>query len=290
MIAALDVGGTHVSGALVDPSTWLVAPGSWRNVPLDSSGSHDEILATFTECLHQLVAQEAQLSTTLGVSMPGPFDYDKGIGLFAGVAKFESLFGVDVGRALLDEFEAFEQVRFINDAQAWVLGEWLSGAAKGFDRVVGITLGTGVGSGFLADGALVTSGDLVPPDASVYRLQINGRPLEETVSRRALIRAYTQAAGVGDLDVYEITERARAGDQLAAQVLNHAFSALGTALLPWVDRFAADVIVVGGSISHSWDLVQPALTSTLGPKAALLRQSTLFDDAAMIGAAHAAAS
>jgi glucokinase len=70
------------------------------------------------------------------------------------------------------------------------LGEWVAGAARGYARVVAITLGTGVGSAFLDAGTVVSSGPTVPPNGDVYRLFINGCPLEQAVSNRAIVASY----------------------------------------------------------------------------------------------------
>lgn len=99
-----------------------------------------------------------------GVAVPGPFDYAKGVALFAGVGKFEALYGVDVRAALLGGlWQRPGDVVFLNDAHAFLAGEWTGGAAHGHRRAVGITLGTGVGSAFLADGLIREDGSGVPP-------------------------------------------------------------------------------------------------------------------------------
>src|SRR4029078_2642228 len=125
----------------------------------------------------------------LGVAIPGPFDYAKGVGRYEGVAKFESLTGLDLGAALRAALPGrAERIAFVNDADAFVLGEWTWGAAAGHRRVAGITLGTGVGSGVVDEGRVVVDVPLVPPDGSVHLLSIDGLPLEESVSRRAMLR------------------------------------------------------------------------------------------------------
>ena len=85
-------------------------------------------------------------------------------------------------------------VRFLNDADAFGVGEYAVGAARGHDRAVCITLGTGVGSAFLDRGRPVNSGPTVPPDGSIHLVVHDGRPIEETVSRRAIRTAYATSA------------------------------------------------------------------------------------------------
>src|SRR5262249_22205625 len=163
--------------------------------------------------------------------------YRRGIALFTGVGKFDALHGRDLGRALMDGLpNAPGGVSFLNDADAFLLGEWLHGAAAGADRCVGITLGTGVGSAFAAGGSIRLEGPGVPPEGRVDLLTIGGRPLEDVVSRRAIRAAYRAHGGVREddrdggaaegPDVVDIAARARAGEPLAQAVLRTAFEAL----------------------------------------------------------------
>ncbi len=292
-VGTFDVGGTHVTGALVDVRTWRVIPGSSVTIPLDSDGSADLVLDTLAVCGEQVLncGADSDVSASWGVAMPGPFDYRNGIGQFEGVAKFASLNGFNVGEALVERLApGADRFTFTNDANAYILGEWLGGAAVGLDRVIGITLGTGVGSAFLAEGEIVDDGETVPPGGYVYLLEVNGELLEETVSRRAVRAAYARLAGpdAEPLDVREIASLAREDDSVAAQVVYSTYECLGQVLAPWATRFDAQAIVVGGSIAHSWDLVAPALRAGLGDWMGELRQSLLFAEAALIGAASVA--
>jgi glucokinase len=297
LIPALEVGGTHVTAAVVDISTGQVLEPTRSRRPLRSDGPATDVIRTLLEVAAP-VAAEAGRNATLGVAIPGPFDYARGIGRYEGVAKFESLAGVDVGAALRAGLDGMVgRVAFLNDADAFVLGEWAWGAAAGHRRVAGITLGTGVGSGFLDEGRVVVDGPIVPPDGSVHLLSIDGMPLEESVSRRALLRRARQAIEdlPADADVIDVATLARAGDRRARRVFDDAFAVLGSALAPWLARFEASVLVVGGSMAGSWDLVRPPLLGALlraEPSLAALAvlRAAHPEDSALIGAAvHARA-
>lgn len=266
LVPVLEVGGTHVTAAWVDTGCWqsVLASRSRRDLP--SAGSAEEIITSIAACARLLGPLSG---STLGVAIPGPFDYARGIGRFHGVSKLDSLDGLDVGHAILEALpDKPSEVRFLNDAAAFALGEWVSGAARSYERVAALTLGTGVGSAFLESGQLVTRGAAVPPEGRADLLQIGNSPLEDVVSRRAIVARYAREATAvawcgsqysGDLDVRGIAERARDGDPAARSVLHAAFSALGTAIAPWLLRFSAQLLVVGGSIATSWDLVAPPL-------------------------------
>jgi glucokinase len=289
-VLAVEIGGSHVTAAEVDPRHGKVPRGKRRTAPLDSRGSARDILRTVAHCARGLgTARRARWA----VALPGPFDYERGIGLYSGVGKFENLFGVDVRRALAESLPGPPaSITFVNDAEAFMWGERLFGAAAGCDPCVAVTLGTGVGSAFFAGGAVRRSGEGVPPEGRVDLLTIAGRPLEETVSTRAIVREYcSRSSSVAMREVKgvrEVAAAARAGDSTAALVLDEAFCSLGSALRPWLEAFGADVVVVGGAMAGSWDLIGPSLERGLRegegrPFSTLL--ATHPRDAALLGAA-----
>jgi len=284
----MDVGGGHVTAALVDPGSTgdvLVE----RGAPVDPHAARDELLEQLAAPGRALAAHETLAGWS--IAMPGPFDAEAGTGTFAGVDKFQSIAGIDLRAALADRLGvAPAAVRFVNDAVAYGIGEWTSGAGVGARRMVCITLGTGVGSAFLVDGAEVRSGPTVPEAGEVHRLTIDGYPLEETVSSPA-IRLADRARSGRERTVEESCAAARAGDRDAHEVVTSAMRALGAALRPWVERFEADRVVVGGSIARSWDVIEAPLRAglALDEDSGLVR-AALGSRAPLVGAATAWAS
>ncbi|BEP11924.1 ROK family protein [Acidothermaceae bacterium B102] len=288
-IAVLEIGGSHVTGAWVDLAPGIVEPvGPTSRLLLDSTASAESILATLCAVGDQL---EAPAGTRWAVAFPGPFDYEAGIGLFEGVAKFETLRDVDVRAALASGLGALpEDLHFVNDADAFALGVWALGTGEG--RLICLTLGTGIGSAFVADGVAVRDGDTVPPDAEIHLTSWQGKPLEDFVSHRAVVRAYAAASGVTVPGVREVVERSRAGDVAATTVIRSAFEGLGEAVAPWVDRFAATDLTFGGSMAAAWDVLEPAIRAGLaaGLEGPIPRLSVVVDAerTALVGAAFAA--
>lgn len=283
-VPVLEIGGSHVTAARVDERTWTVRPETQQRLRLDSHASASDILAVLSAAA---TAIGPLTDTRLCVAVPGPFDYPAGIARFHGVGKFDALNGTDLGTALSGGLaDPPAQIRFVNDAAAFTAGEWANGSGGSAGRLVGITLGTGVGSSFLADGVVVDDGPTVPPEGRADLLTVDGRPLEERVSTRAIVAAAGGDAG-GDAGVLEIVQRARAGDRTAGQALDGAFLALGRALAPWLTRFQADVMVVGGSVSRAWDIVHPALEAGLAEHQCRipLRPAAHPETAALVGAA-----
>jgi hypothetical protein len=119
----------------------------------------------------------------------------------------------------------------------------------------------------------VRHGPSVPPQGRADLLEIDGRPLEETVSTRAVLRAHGRPA-TGVLDVI------RAGDTAALT----AYRRLGEALAPWIRRFRAQAVVAGGAVAGSWEVIGPLLAAGLG-SAADIRPAARPHTAAHLGAA-----
>ncbi len=282
-IPVLEIGGTHVAGGVIDQHRWTVVRRT-SSRSIDSGATGDRIVGDFARCGGSL---DVASGSHWGIAIPGPFDYVAGVGKFVGVAKFGALNGVDVGAALRGSLRA-ARVTFINDAAALLLGEWLVGAARGHERAMAITLGTGIGSSFLADGEIVSGGSLVPPDGHVHRLPFRGRPLEDFVSRRAIRRRYAEALGLDPAiapDVLSIADLARDGDPRARRVFAETMSDLAGVLTPWIARFAPTVVVVGGGIAGSWDLIGQDLLAGLDSHRQLSVRRSEEPDAALIGAA-----
>lgn len=283
MHAVMEVGGTHVVAAIVDANRREVLAA--RRLVLDSQDHASSILETLGRAVESLGPAARQLP--LVVAIPGPFDYSRGIGDFAGVAKFGALRGVDLRTILTDRLGM--DVHFVNDVTAFGVGQYL--LLRRPRRLVALTLGTGVGSVFLEDGHPVTTGNALPPRGWVYLLEHDGRPLEESFSRRAIVEGYERASGKV-LDVHEIANLARCGDAAACMVMEKGFSALAETLAPWVTRFEADLMVIGGAIVGSWDLLErwftPRLAALLPPDRTPVPVENGAGNrhAALIGAAH----
>ncbi|GLY28331.1 ROK family protein [Kineosporia sp. NBRC 101731] len=284
-VPVLEIGGSHLTAALVSLDDLRVVRS--RRWDLEPDVSSAAFVSTMLEGAAWI---EVPAGSTWGVAVPGPFEYDTGIGRYAGVGKFESLNGFDVRQALVTGLaQTPGRVVFLNDADSFGLGEYAAGAAKGFTRAVCLTLGTGVGSAFVADGLPMSAGPGVPPDGEAHFIVWGGAELEETVSRRAIRRAYAEKTGE-HLDVHEIAALVRRGTSPAIELWNHTFRALGEALSPYVRDFGAEVLVLGGSVAGSFDLIEAPLRKGLA-RDVVLRAAVDTEHAPLIGAAvHAAAS
>lgn len=287
LVPVMEIGGTHVTTALVATAGSIPLVVERHRLDVRADDSADELVAVFATAAARLRVRE---STNWGIAVPGPFDYEAGIGRFIDVSKFQSLNGFNLKQALMDALGPHPiDVGFLNDADAFGLGECAAGAGRHHERVVCLTLGTGVGSAFIAHGRFVNSGASVPVDGSAHLLSVDGGPLEDTVSRRAICARYHAYTGEW-VDVHVIAQRGRLGDRVALAVLDNAMRALGQVIGPWVIDFGATAVVVGGSISRSWDLLERPLRVGLkmvDPSLARLevKAAEIPDEAPLIGAA-----
>ena len=280
LVGAMDIGGSHATAALVSGSRLL--PGSRVEARFDPQ-SDREAPCSARSSASPLSAAEAGHPPRWGVAVPGPFDYAHGRCTIRGQHKLDALFGVDLRAELVAALRRPGQClcNFCNDADAFLLGEWVAGAARGARRAVGITLGTGLGSAFLADGVLV-GGGTAPPEGRLYPLPYRGRPVEEVVSTRGLLAASGRLAADGR----QLADAARRGDVRTREAFAELGTALGEVLTPWLRLFRPTHLVIGGGLAGAWDLIEPAFRAGCPPVDGLvLRVAEHPADAALLGAA-----
>lgn len=283
----VDIGGSHLSSAVVDLSTGRVLT-PVEVTPVDSKASAMEILKAWqTNILSTLEIFPIGVAG-IGMAIPGPFDYQNGISLIHGVSKYEQIFGLDV-RNSLPSFIAdvpAGNFRFVNDASAFALGECFGGAAKGCDRVVALTLGTGVGSGFVASGQIVSSGDEVSMNGWVYHLPFEDGIADEAFSTRWFIRRWEEITGERVNGVRDIA-RLCPDDSRAADLFESYGRRLAQFALPLLRRFGSHTLLLGGNIAKAHTYFGNSLETHLARSgySVSVRLSSLSDKAALVGAA-----
>jgi predicted NBD/HSP70 family sugar kinase len=146
---------------------------------------------------------------------------------------------------------------------------------------VGVTLGTGVGSAFAVDGDIVRSGDGVPPRGEIWNLPWDGGIVEDAISTRGIQSEYELRTKERPT-VREIAERCPS-DEDAVAVFEEFGETLGNVLKQVTAAFDPATIIFGGAISRSADLFLNATRRRLS-ESTTLKVSTLFEDAALLGA------
>jgi glucokinase len=279
-VLALDVGGSSVKSALVAGGQHIV--GEVRVDQVQSGASAERILNQFSEIISSQLANVRDVNR-IAFAFPGPFDYEQGISFLRNQGKYEALYGVHVAAKLKEILNAptFE-MRFRNDAEAAILGEALHGSGLGSSRLIGLTLGTGLGSAFIAEGKIITEGDNLPPHGWLYGLPFGTQRADDVFSTRGLL-ARLRERGIHTADIASALQDPN--EQALAQVFDSFGADLGAFLKPYVLAFRADAVLVTGGIAGAWErfaislvraLPVPARKGTLGKRAALLGAAALY--------------
>ncbi|MBT8223727.1 MAG: ROK family protein, partial [Eudoraea sp.] len=156
-ILALDVGGSSIKSGLVSGDSVV----NIKNTPIDSKGDSETIITTFSDIINRNSATN-QISG-IAFSMPGPFDHTKGISYMGpNQGKYEAIYGMNLKELILDRVSTDYPITFRDDGESAIVGEALYGAGKPFGRLIGITLGTGIGSAFIINGEPQYKGKGIP--------------------------------------------------------------------------------------------------------------------------------
>lgn len=276
-VIGVDIGGSHITAAYVDTLAWLVIDDTMKRERVPSNDSADLIFDSWVSALKPLIADFPYGAAKIGIAMPGPFNYEEGIGLFQDVKKYDSLYGVEVGRILCERLNiAREDVIFINDAVAFLLGELSAGAAKDFTRVIGITLGTGLGSSSNCSGQVV--------DVNRAATPFGDSKAEEYLSTRWFAKRYAELSNGGSIK--NVEELLHSGDQgLKDQIFNEFADNLALFINDFIEAENPEVLVIGGNIARNWVHFMPRLQTQLKNKNVIIKQTEMWENAALVGAA-----
>ncbi|SFK56141.1 Sugar kinase of the NBD/HSP70 family, may contain an N-terminal HTH domain [Porphyromonadaceae bacterium KH3CP3RA] len=286
----IDVGGSHISLSLIDCGTGEILDNAVYKQNIDPQASATQIINSWDSFITGVLNKYEQENILgIGVAMPGPFDYERGISQITGVQKYESLFGLNIKQAIRHIFKnRAVPVSFINDAAAYALGEYYAGAILGNKRSIFVSLGTGFGSAFLVDGVLQTSGEEVPKNGYLYNWPVEDGIADDKLSTRWFIQEWHKKTGIWADGVKELAEKARKGDQVALDIFERFTENLARLMTYWVGHFNADSLVIGGNIARASDIFLDKLTSqinTSGFHKVKIKITELWENAPLIGAA-----
>lgn len=291
---SLDVGGTSLKSAVVS-SEGQILEDSLDHTPIDSSGPSEKIIRTFIKVMEDAfqTVRERQLDIAgIGIGMPGPFDYEKGISLIRDVDKYESIYGLNLKKQFKKRLGLSDHFPILFEVDAWTFlrGEAWKGAGKGYHRIIGITLGTGMGSGFMVDDEIVDSGPGVPKWGWIGGSKYKDGILDDRISRRGIIQRYRELRGerFEPCDVKEIAQKAHAGETHANAVFEETGAILGEGVKPFGEAFGAECIIFGGQIARSYPLMAGPLEKALQPVPSLEKvvPAENIDHSALLGASR----
>lgn len=294
-VLAFDVGGTDTKSALVDGDGRVLGlrRTATRIDPADPAASVVDSLAVLAEA--HLAEQPGIVPAAVGLSVPGIVDEANGIGVFA-----SNLGWRDAPIRSLGERAFGLPVAFGHDVRAAGDAEHRLGAARGFDDVVVLAIGTGIAGSIVLGGRPLVGGgfageighSLADPHGERCACGAIGC-LETIASAGAIARRYRAASGIAVSGAREVLAAAAADDATAASVWNDALDALADALARITATIAPQAVVIGGGLSRAGAALFDPLRERLDARLSFHRRPELVharlgDDAGLLGTALAA--
>ena len=262
---AIDAGGTYFKSALVDTYGDIIED-TLKKTPVYNGSVKDRIISLYKKIIEDKVTfgKENNIDILgLGISTPGPFDYDSGTSLMD--HKFASIKNISL-KDIIRKFKILKEgslIIFLHDTHAFLYGEYWKGAIKGISSAAAIMLGTGLGFGLIKDSKIVENGK-GGPCISIYSLPYGDSILEDVVSKRGIISRYKEYSETEkDIDVADIAAFARNGNKDALETFKDVARILAQKLLDTFIYLDIDVVVFGGQISKAFDLFSPIFRDTL---------------------------
>ncbi|MGH3744380.1 MAG: ROK family protein [Mycobacteriales bacterium] len=257
-VLALDIGGTKLAAALVDPGG---RTSSHQRIATPAGLDGEQLWSTVETLVHR-VAGGRQMSG-VGVGCGGPMHWPEGVVSPLNIPAWRDF----PLRDRLRHCFPGVPVRLHNDAVAFVAGEHWRGAGRGNDDVLGIVVSTGVGGGIVAGGRLLdgTSGNaghighvVVDPDGP--ECVCGGRGCLEAIARGPAVVQWAVDQGwrSGDRQsptAQDLADDASRGHRVAAAALRRAGEAVGVAIASATHLLDLDVVAVGGGLSQAGPLL-----------------------------------
>ncbi|WNI26276.1 ROK family protein [Streptomyces sp. ITFR-16] len=301
LVAALDIGGTKIAGALVDGDGRLVVRAQ-RPTPARESG--EKVMAAVGDVLAELTASPRWgQASAVGIGSAGPVDAATGTVSPVNVPGWR-------GFPLVERVAAATgglPVELVGDGVAITAAEHWLGAARGHDNALCMVVSTGVGGGLVLGGALHPGpsgnaghighisvdldGDPCPCGARGCVERIASGP---NIARRALEGGWRPGRD-GDTSAVAVAAAARAGDPVAVASFERAAQALAAGIAATATLVEIDIAVIGGGVAGAGDILFAPLRTALRRYATLsfVQQLTVVpavmgNDAGLVGAAAAA--
>ena len=271
----IDIGGMSAKAGLVNEFGEISHK---RNVVTDKGTSSGAFISDMAHLTFDLLA-DAGLTLDdidgIGLGFPGSIDDGKGIVRYCCNLNLRNVEFVKLFKSSLN-FK--KPIMISNDANCAVLAEAKFGAAKGAKDVILFTLGTGIGTGIISGGRLITGNASAGSEGGHTTLVIGGEPcgcgrngcFEAYASATALLRQTKQAAEKNpDSLLAEKIEAeglsgkvpfdcATLGDRTALEVVRNYVRYLGVGVVNFCNIFYPETVLLGGGVSNQGDnIVKP---------------------------------
>ena len=302
----IDIGGTNTKLGLVDSEGHLLRRVNFSTNPLLSFADYQLLLTSALEEVTHDIPKEDLLGVGMGV--PGA---NGKTGSIPEAANIPFLTEIPLQSALKELWNL--PVFVAKDANAAALGEMLFGSAKGMDHFILLTLGTGLGSGVVINGKIVSGSNGLAAEYGHSVLVKNGRSCN--CGQRGCFETYVSATGLkrtaisllantnqhsilrdlspNQLDAQKIAEASENGDEIAKMAIKKTAQWLGLKMVDLVVLTDPEAIILAGGLSKIGDYflqtVRESLDKKLLPmfkgKVKVVYSGLGSDDAAILGAA-----
>lgn len=275
-ILTADIGGSHITVGIYNVETQTIQQQSLTRVEVDSRGSATEILTSWSNVFQQMLKNTDLPVSGLSVAMPGPFDYENGISYIKGLNKYEALYGMDIKNFLADLLMLDPQfIRFRNDAESTIAGEVLAGAGKGYQNVMGVTLGTGFGSAY--------SKNRITKDINLGSEAYKDTIADDYLSTRWFLKRYHELTGISLTGGVKELAKLAIKSVVANDIFKEFAINMSDFLSTPVGQLHPEVLIICGNIAKASEFFLPHLANVLSTTTIKLAQ--LGEYAPLIGAA-----
>jgi glucokinase len=271
-----DIGGTHITAALVNPVNRQVIQSSLTRLTINEQSGVDELIAWWSVCIKQ--AAGLNEISKICLAMPGPFNYEEGICLINNQNKYPGLYGVNVLERLAAALDVPVSLLYMrNDAGCFLQGELFAAKLDGVASAIGVTLGTGLGTAVYKNGE-ASSADL-------WNTPFHESIAEDYISSGWFTRRYHALTGVEATGVKQLAAIYE-NDDVVRTLFAEFGNNLGLFLNTFIGIHEPELIIIGGNISNAWSLFEEEMMSEIfnhhpGIK---IRKSEHGEKAALIGA------
>ena len=260
LVGAVDIGGTSTKIAMVGADGTIVSRGRVATTPAGDPRPLLEAIASVLGPLLDRATDDGHAPLGIGISVAGFLDPERSA--MVENANLPALCGFPLRRAFEQRFPF--DCRLEVDSNAAAVAEYRFGAARGARRVLGVTIGTGLGGAVIINGALLRytgecAGDLghIILDPKGPHCSCGARGCLE-----ALVNSAALSARAGGRTVREVIAGARSSEKGAVSALAETGWWLGLGLASLAPLFAPEMIVVGGGVAAAGDLLlEPARES-----------------------------
>ncbi|MFD8057977.1 ROK family protein [Streptomyces cyaneofuscatus] len=301
LVAALDIGGTKIAGALVDGGGNLLVR-ALRPTPAREGA--EAVMGAVDEVLGELTASVLwERAGSAGIGSAGPVDAAAGTVSPVNVPGWRDFPLVERVQKTIGGLP----VALVGDGVAMTAAEHWLGAARGYDNALCLVVSTGVGGGLVLGGTLHPGpsgnaghighisvdldGDLCPCGARGCVERIASGP---NIARRALDGGWRPGPD-GDTTAAAVAAAARAGDPVALASYERAAQALAAGIAATATLVDIDIAVIGGGVAGAGEVLFAPLRRSLRDYATLsfvrgltVAPAVMGTDAGLVGAAAAA--